>query len=409
MPESRCWSWRQAITQSGLPPTTRHVLHAISFHMNEHGEGCYPSEQTLAKETGYSRETVNRHISKARSAGWIEVRQFGFRGQKWRRNEYVARWPERDLLSTVIEPEGSDGGSQPCSEKVVIESQEGCDPPSHKVVIEDHTNPPRNPPINPPSEREGAREDEEEGTLKRSRDQSRRLFRRGLEAYPEKSGSASEAEREWFLLTDEQQDQAIGRMTEQLAVWKSGGRSYLPAFSTYLRKRFWEGLPAKPLPRERTHVGAAAYGKLWGARRFSRLLHPPTEKLPKPPDFIRLKIEGGGPDGEKWKRHFLAQHGWPSVKRMHADAQIGRGDAVPKAFENVVEEFRQVQSDSVLMAAWRNEHERRGWPWFEGSLPQFVWMPAGDNPRESLVTFEATLRAAGLIENEERASEYAAE
>ena len=65
MTESRCWSWRSAIARSGMPTTMRTVLWAISFHMNEHGTGCYPSQETIAEETGLKRETVNRYLVRA--------------------------------------------------------------------------------------------------------------------------------------------------------------------------------------------------------------------------------------------------------------------------------------------------------------------------------------------------------
>ena len=105
----RSWTWRHAILQSDLPATTRHVLLTISCHMNDVGEGAYPSTADLAVETGLSERCVCEHISKAKAAGWLGVEQHGYRGQRWKRNEYAPRYPE----SVDANSEGTDGGSVP--------------------------------------------------------------------------------------------------------------------------------------------------------------------------------------------------------------------------------------------------------------------------------------------------------
>lgn len=88
------FSWRQAILQSDLAPTTRHVLLTLACHMNDAGESCYPSVELLAKETGLSTRAVITHLNLAKESGWIEVDKHGFRGQKWNRNDYKMAWPE---------------------------------------------------------------------------------------------------------------------------------------------------------------------------------------------------------------------------------------------------------------------------------------------------------------------------
>lgn len=95
------FSWRQAVLSSDLPSTTRHVLLTLGCHMNDAGESCYPSITTLARETGLSRQSVMEHLSNAAAAGWIDVRQHGFRGQIWRRNEYSISWPPGKAVNYV--------------------------------------------------------------------------------------------------------------------------------------------------------------------------------------------------------------------------------------------------------------------------------------------------------------------
>lgn len=69
---SPLFTWRSALCESDLPPTTRHVLLTLSLHMNERGGSCFPSSRILAAETGLTRRTVESHLRKAVALGWIE-------------------------------------------------------------------------------------------------------------------------------------------------------------------------------------------------------------------------------------------------------------------------------------------------------------------------------------------------
>lgn len=112
------FSWRAAILKSGLQPTTRHVLLTLACHMNDAGESCYPSLELLVEETGLTKRSIITHLNLAREAGWIEVEQHGFRGQKWRRNEYRIAWPNMDEGSERASPP-LDGGGENNDTKVV--------------------------------------------------------------------------------------------------------------------------------------------------------------------------------------------------------------------------------------------------------------------------------------------------
>lgn len=114
------FSWRTAVLKSGLPATTRHVLLTLACHMNDAGESCYPSIALLVEETGLSKQTVITHLDKAESEGWIAVEQHGFRGQKWKRNEYKMAWPDNAEGGQPVRPPYEEGG-QPNHKKVVKE------------------------------------------------------------------------------------------------------------------------------------------------------------------------------------------------------------------------------------------------------------------------------------------------
>lgn len=89
----KIWSWREGITKSQLPPTTRHVLLTLSIYMNEKGEGCYPSVETLAEDTGLHCASIYRAIKDATKRGWLVKRKLGKGGRTWAANEYEAAFP----------------------------------------------------------------------------------------------------------------------------------------------------------------------------------------------------------------------------------------------------------------------------------------------------------------------------
>ncbi len=137
------WTWRHGILESDLPATTRHVLLTLSCHLNDVGDGCYPSIALLVRETGLSNRSVIDNISAAEKAGWIVKRQHGFRGKKWKRNEYFPRWPERNLTAEGGEPASlphGEPGSLPLDQGGEPSSLQGGEPPSIKVVKEVHSN-----------------------------------------------------------------------------------------------------------------------------------------------------------------------------------------------------------------------------------------------------------------------------
>ena len=89
------WQWLETLASECGPPgaTTRHILHAISIHMNAQGESAWPSTATLALRTGLSERAVSKHVKVARSGGWVEVTKRRQAGQGWQVNQYRATVP----------------------------------------------------------------------------------------------------------------------------------------------------------------------------------------------------------------------------------------------------------------------------------------------------------------------------
>ena len=88
-------TWRFAICNSDLPPTTRHVLLTLSLYMNEMGESHFPTTTKLAMDTGLSKHSVITHLAKAEKCGWIKKYVYGCKGKNWRQHGYELTFPRR--------------------------------------------------------------------------------------------------------------------------------------------------------------------------------------------------------------------------------------------------------------------------------------------------------------------------
>lgn len=90
------FTWRSAVASELGPrsPVTRHVLLTLALHMNEKGESCFPSIDTLTTESNLSRRSVVEHLGVAEKDGWLGKRAIRLsNGQGWRRVEYFAVMP----------------------------------------------------------------------------------------------------------------------------------------------------------------------------------------------------------------------------------------------------------------------------------------------------------------------------
>lgn len=141
---STFYTWRQAVIKSQLAPTTRHVLLTLGCHMNDMGESCYPSIETLCEETGLSNRAVITHLKLAVDAGFISCDKHGFSGQKWARNEYKATFPPIKVVNEVHHLE----------EKAVNVVPEGSERSDIKAVNDVHTSSSINYSINNSNPRE---------------------------------------------------------------------------------------------------------------------------------------------------------------------------------------------------------------------------------------------------------------
>jgi len=73
--------------------TMRFILHAITFYMDENGDKGYPTEEQIASDTCYTRETVSRKLKQAVKDGHIFRRVHRQNGQKF--FNYIYLLPNR--------------------------------------------------------------------------------------------------------------------------------------------------------------------------------------------------------------------------------------------------------------------------------------------------------------------------
>lgn len=102
------FTWRAAITSEYGPPSpsTRLVLLTLSLHMDDQGKSCFPTIETLMKETGLSNRAVITHLRQAEQDGCFRKTSGVFKGQRWRHSVYEATIPAAalpvDKLSKVV-------------------------------------------------------------------------------------------------------------------------------------------------------------------------------------------------------------------------------------------------------------------------------------------------------------------
>jgi len=392
---SRAWSWRHAVGKSGLPPITRLVLHTLGLKMDETGGSCYPPISELVDLTGLDKKTVLKHLDIAEENGWIEVAQHGFRGQKWKRNEYVARWPGRDLTGEIIAADTAQGGGAvppPCGEKVVEMVPEGGGNDDHKVVEQLHQDKilPANSPANSPAA--GA----EEGGLKRvDRKKIEREFTLWYATW--KKGDVEFARNAWFALPDEDRAECIQRTPAYLRWAKSED---IMAAAVYLKNRHWRDVPDEAVAPASRGI-AKVCGKLWMGTRLAALSKEPTGRIIVT-TFDERRVERGEITMAALMAAKRKEHGWPLVTEMRDLARRAEPFITSLAMLPNVENFRQVKRDSDLFAAWADLHQRRGWPFIERP-PEYVWLPPipdgadslDEAVEEALTNFLSTISEAG--------------
>lgn len=365
--QSRVWRWRRAIGESDLPATTRDILRVLSEFMDREGGSCFPTVTDVARKCGRDRGTISDHLKIAEQAGWVEIQNGTFGGQKWRRQSYVARWPQ----GAGADASADDVAGDLSDEKVGEFAVEGGGVTPHDVAAQspkDNTSPLTSPNTTPEMSA-GAR------VLARTdRQRINRDFLLWLPTWPgyHRYSDAS-ARREWFALSENDRRSCI-RLTPAYLRLMSGKVRSNPA--TYLREKAWEGLPtvdAETLPEK---IEAKSFSPLWMAARFSFLLQEPRGQIVLTA-FDKRRIDAGQRTLEEVRREKLQINGWPAVNAMMSAMKAKQPFMVAAALDDLAGAFRSVKRDGELYAAWGRLHALRGWPFFTFT-PNYVPFPTVD-------------------------------
>ena len=73
---------QQHVLGLALPPVTKSITFLLAYHHNPHTGRCYPSEDTLARESGYCERSIRDALRQAEKAGAIAIRRCG-RGNRY--------------------------------------------------------------------------------------------------------------------------------------------------------------------------------------------------------------------------------------------------------------------------------------------------------------------------------------
>jgi len=388
-----------AIEQRGLKPATKIVLwHLCDRYNPDHG--CFPSQEQLAQDCEISRASLNRHLE--------ELERRGLVAREARRDAETCKQLSTRYRLAFEEKFKPIETENPCpemrhgndAETVSQKDENPCLKNDESRVSNCDTNPVREPVREPVSEREGAREAQEPETATVSKDAWKRRFRKAHAEWPTyASDSATTAEAEWFKLSEKDREAAADRLGAYVFhVKHQVGRSKFCAFAVYLRDKLWKRLPVQATAGDAGQsLEAKPFGKAWGAVRFACLLDGPKGSTPKLTTAQEQMVAQGLYSRDVLLRDKRAREGWPRVNTMHERA-IRRhvGVQAEASLEPLADLFGKVHRDSPAWIAWRDLHEKNGWPWFgpDRDCPEWVWMPAPPDAPETYSNPFAEVRAA---------------
>lgn len=133
MAEVKSWTWRHAIIESDLQPTTRHVLLTLSCHISDSGRAVPVTIVEMVKHTGLSKPAVMKHLEMAAISGWISVKKHGLSGQRWNANEYQITVPGTQSMPELL-PQGGQRDLPKSANAVNVVDQKAVNDVAQKAV-----------------------------------------------------------------------------------------------------------------------------------------------------------------------------------------------------------------------------------------------------------------------------------
>lgn len=368
------------------------VLLKLIDACEDDGSRIFPAMSTVARAAQCSTRQVQRELKAFLDVGLIRLVREGGKGPR-STNEYAL---DIDLLQRL----GREGWAALCDDaenkgdtvSPLDEGEKGDTDDAVRVTPETekgdklcHPTPPDSS-IDPSRERGREREETED---------PKKIDADGwalLKDWPGFAGMPKEpALRVWRSLSAEDRAEAARLFPHWLALLKAQRKSHVPAPSTYFGQRLWTEVPEPKADPEKP-VYAPAFGPVWGAIRMADLVTGPKAATPLKP-WEERAIAEGALDRERTEREKRRRMGWPKVNAMDAAAETrGVGVTAPKPDEVALGALMEaVPVGSPLLAEWRAEFERQGWPWLPdpGRMP-VIYFPAGGP--DGLADFEKAVR-----------------
>ena len=371
-----------AIQQRGLRPAAKVVLWHLCDRYNP-DFGCFPNQDLLANDCEMSRSSINDQLKTLEDRGLIlrERRKNETTGE---RLSTRYRFPFEHDFPCPESGHGSmsENDQNPCPDSTVVH------------VRNSDTNLVKEPVREPVKEREAREKDFEKKKDPNERRRKLAAFKRTFAAYPTfVSDSQDAGEKEWFKLSDDEQQEAEKLLPTWIAETKATGRKRFPAFAVFIRERLWQRLPEKTELPSTKLLQAKPHGKLFGVYRLCKAIEGPIKNMRAPSAFLQRQIDAGGQKGEQMRLRHLRLNGYPEINAMHENASEHRATSVPVEYEQFAEMTRRAPADGELVAAWRDEHSKRGWPWPD-DLPDWLWLPAiDDETLDAKELVKATIKA----------------
>lgn len=360
----RALQWRAAFMDSDLSSTTRHVLHALSGFMADEGDECFPSIAIIADKCSLDRKTIRTHLAIAELKGWLRVESAGFRGQQWRRKQYVARWPDGGAVDD-FGAEGEGAVPPPHAKNSVGEVGEflpqGGGTAPHKVgeLRPVYKTSPNTSPLNSSENGAGVR-----ALSPAQKKRNDRLFKRWISKWPRHEDYSYPAARsEWDRMTEAERQDSIRLTPAFIRANDVTTKPFAPAL--FLRERLWKTLPAGNVAQKQM---AKSFSRLWMAQWLWTLEQASRQPVRLAPFDQRL-IDSGRASLDDLHRQAMAKHCAGAVEGMLQAARRRVEWRCSSFLEPISESFQWVEPNSELLAAWRRLHERRAWQWF-------AWVPS---------------------------------